>query len=70
MLTHRDAPSPIMQVLKFVCQKLVRLLYALLRLPYSVACLLEERRNQSALNRLEAERLDRIRNPAKYVGKS
>ncbi len=59
-----------MQMLKFVCRKLVRLLNALLRLPHSVACLLEQSRKQSALNRLEAERLDRIRNPAKYVGKS
>lgn len=59
-----------MQVLKFVCRTLVRLLNALLRSPHSVACLLEQRRSQSALNRLEAERLDRIRNPAKYLGKS
>ncbi len=59
-----------MQVLKFVCQTLVHFLDALLRLPRKVACLLEQRRSQSALIRLEAERLDRIRNPAKYVGKS
>jgi hypothetical protein len=58
-----------MQVLKFVCRTWVRLFKALLRLPHSVAIVLQQRRNRSALNMLEAERLDRIRHPAKYLGK-
>jgi len=58
-----------MRVLKLVCGTLVRLFKALLRLPHSVAFVLEQRRNRSARNMLEAERLDRIRYPAKYVGK-
>lgn len=61
---------PNMQVLKFICWTLVRLLKALSRLSRSVASVLRERRNQSALSVLEAERLDRIRHPAKYLGKS
>lgn len=69
MLTHCEPPCLIMQALKFVCRTWVRLLKALLRLPHSVAFVLQQRRNRSALNRLEAERLDRIRHPAKYLGK-
>jgi hypothetical protein len=38
-------------------------------LPHSVAIALKQRRRQFALNVLEAERLDRIRNPSKYLGK-
>jgi hypothetical protein len=37
--------------------------------PQSVAVALNRRRRQVALNVLEAERLDRIRNPSKYLGK-
>jgi hypothetical protein len=59
-----------MQVLKVICRTLVRLFTALLRLPHSVASVLRQGRNRSAMNRLEAERLDRIRHPAKYLGKS
>jgi hypothetical protein len=59
-----------MQCLKFVCRTMVWSLKALWQLPHSAVCVLEQMRNQYALNRREAERLDRIRNPAKYVGKS
>jgi hypothetical protein len=58
-----------MQVLKFVCRTLVRLLTVLLRLPRSIALVLQQKRNRSAVDRFEAERLDRIRHPAKYLGK-
>ncbi|HLH56455.1 MAG TPA: hypothetical protein VKY92_22905 [Verrucomicrobiae bacterium] len=58
-----------MQALKFVCRTLVRLLTALLRLSHSVAFVLEQRRKRADLNGLEAERLDRIRNPSKYLGR-
>ena len=37
--------------------------------PHSVAVALQHRRRQFALNLLEDERLDRIRNPSKYLGK-
>jgi hypothetical protein len=39
-------------------------------LPRAVAASLRQRRRQFALDVLEAERLDRIRNPSKYLGKS
>jgi hypothetical protein len=38
-------------------------------LPQSVANAVNQRRRQVVLNELEAERLDRIRNPSKYLGK-
>jgi len=38
-------------------------------LPQSVANAAKQRRQQVVLNGLEAERLDRIRNPSKYLGK-
>jgi hypothetical protein len=38
--------------------------------PNFVAAAVARRRRQSALNLLEAERLDRIRHPSKYLGKS
>ena len=39
-------------------------------LPRTAALALKHSRRQAVLNALEAERLDRIRNPSKYLGKS
>lgn len=39
-------------------------------LPQSVANAFTHRREQTALDEQETERLDRIRNPSKYLGKS
>jgi hypothetical protein len=38
--------------------------------PHSVAVARTQRRRQFALDEIEAERLDRIRNPLKYLGRS
>jgi hypothetical protein len=38
-------------------------------LPQTFALALQQKRRQLALNQFEAERLDRIRNPAKYLGR-
>jgi hypothetical protein len=38
-------------------------------LPKSIVNAVKQRRRQSVLNKSEAERLDRIRNPSKYLGK-
>ena len=40
-----------------------------LGLPSFFANALRHRRRQFALNAIEAERLDRIRNPSKYLGR-
>ena len=38
-------------------------------LPQKFTAAVQQRRQQAILNEREAERLDRIRNPAKYLGK-
>ena len=38
-------------------------------LPQTVANVFSQRREQTALDEQEIERLDRIRNPSKYLGK-
>jgi hypothetical protein len=58
-----------MHKLKLICQTAVGLIKQVWLLPDSVAVALKQRQRQFALNVLEAERLDRIRNPSKYLGK-
>ena len=58
-----------MHVLNLICERTVGLFKQTWRIPHSVAAALKHRRRQFALNVLEAERLDRIRNPSKYLGK-
>jgi len=58
-----------MHVLRIICQTTVGLFKQAWLFPHSVAVALKQRRRQFALNLLEAERLDRIRNPSKYLGK-
>jgi hypothetical protein len=58
-----------MQVLKLICQSIIGLFKQAWLLPHSIAVALKQRRRQFALSVLEAERLDRIRNPSKYLGK-
>ena len=58
-----------MHILKLICQTTVGLFKQAWLFPHSVAAALQQRRRQFALSLLEAERLDRIRNPAKYLGK-
>jgi len=38
-------------------------------LPRYIALIMRERRRQARLAQIEAERLDRIRNPLKYLGR-
>lgn len=58
-----------MQILKLICQTMVELLTRVRRLPRKLAATFKRRRQQLILHALEAERLDRIRNPSKYLGK-
>jgi hypothetical protein len=59
-----------MHEMKRICRMTVGFLKEALLLPYALAVALKERRRQPAPNPIEAERLDRIRNPSKYLGKS
>jgi len=62
---------------KSILRRLTRLAVLLARLikqiwlfPSTVATALKQRRQQAVVNAAEAERLDRIRNPSDYLGKS
>jgi len=58
-----------MHTLKLICQAIIHLLKQAWLLPQSVAIAVKQKRRQIVLNELEAERLDRIRDPSKYLGK-
>jgi hypothetical protein len=58
-----------MHVITLIYQTTVGLFKQAWLFPHSVAVALKQRRRQFALNALEAERLDRIRNPSRYLGK-
>jgi hypothetical protein len=58
-----------MHTLKLICRAFLQLVKQVWLLPQSVANAVKQRRRQVVLNELEAERLDRIRNPSKYLGK-
>jgi hypothetical protein len=58
-----------MHPLKLIYLALLQLVKQVWFLPQSVANAARQRRRQVAWNEHEAERLDRIRNPLKYLGK-
>lgn len=57
-----------MRALKLICLTVVELVRQAWLLPQSAADALRKRRQKIARNELETERLDRIRNPSKYLG--
>ena len=58
-----------MHTLKVICLNIIQLVKLVWLFPQLVANAVKQRRRQIVLNELEAERLDRIRNPLKYLGK-
>ena len=58
-----------MRMLKFIYGKLIHLVKQIWLLPRTLMNAVEERQRRAALEVDEAERLDRIRNPSKYLGK-
>jgi hypothetical protein len=58
-----------MNHLKFICLAVVQFVKQVWLLPQSIAMAVNQKRQRMTRNRLEAERLDRIRNPDKYLGK-
>jgi hypothetical protein len=58
-----------MQILKLLYLITATLIRQAFYLPKEIAIAVKQRRRQGALNEREAERLDRIRNPSKYLGK-
>ena len=58
-----------MRTLKIICLTIFHLVKQAWMLPRSIANAGKDKRRQIVLDELEAERLDRIRNPSKYRGK-
>jgi hypothetical protein len=59
-----------MNTLKFICLAVAQFAKQIWLLPRSIALAVKQKRQGMAQNKSEAERLDRIRNPEKYLGKS
>jgi hypothetical protein len=59
-----------MNALKHICLMIAGVLLDALLLPYVLVRALRDRRRRLIPNLAEAERLERIRNPSKYLGKS
>ena len=59
-----------MNALKLIYLTLLQLIKLACALPQTIAQAVRQRRLQAAHNEREVERLDRIRNPSKYLGKS
>ena len=58
-----------MKILMLIGLTLVEIAKQIWALPKTIAQAFEGRKQQKNLNAMEAERLDRIRNPLKYQGK-
>jgi len=58
-----------MKTLSFIYQALIRWLIRVWRLPKTLATAIQQRRQRTDFQNNEIERLDRIRNPSKYLGK-
>jgi hypothetical protein len=58
-----------MNILKLIYLITIQLVKQAWLLPQSIVNAVRQRRRQVVLNEREIERLDRIRNPCKYLGK-
>ena len=58
-----------MYLLNLIFLTLVQLGKQILLLPETIAANVRKRRHRTEVNAMETERLDRIRNPSKYLGK-
>ena len=58
-----------MNPIKYICLTLAGLARQVWFLPQSIALALKQKRQRIAVDESEAERLDRLRHPSKYVGR-
>lgn len=58
-----------MRMLKCIFEGIVSFIKQAWRFPQTAAVVIKQKRRRLASNALEVERLDRIRNPSKYLGK-
>ena len=67
-LTSRHEKTTV-KILRLIGLTLVELVNQVWRLPDTIANFIKGRQQQKIANEMEAERLDRIRQPEKYRGK-
>ncbi len=58
-----------MNILKVISRSIIQMAKQVQVLPQFIENAINQRRQQVVRNELETERLDRIRNPSKYLGK-
>jgi hypothetical protein len=58
-----------MNLLKLIGLAFIQLVKRACALPQTISNAVQHRQQQAILRELETERLDRIRNPSKYLGK-
>jgi hypothetical protein len=58
-----------LKALRFICLTVIQLAKQACLIPQNIANAFKQRRLRAVRNELEVERLDRIRNPSKYLGK-
>jgi len=58
-----------MNTLKQICLTLIQLVKQACLFPRTITNVVKRRQRQTILDGREVERLDRIRNPSKYLGK-
>jgi hypothetical protein len=58
-----------MKILKIVYLTIIQIFRQVWLLPQTIAFALRQKRRQTSLNEHEVERLDRLRNPSKYMGR-
>jgi len=69
MAATKRVIESVMFKLKLMGRSILGLMRQVWLLPWSASEAMKERRRQTALAAVEAERLDRIRNPSDYRGK-
>jgi hypothetical protein len=63
------SPHPLMKQLKLIYLTIIQLARQVCSLPRTIADAVGQKRRKAVLDVNETERLDRIRNPSKYLGK-
>lgn len=58
-----------MNLLKFIGLAFIQLVKQVWSLPRTISVAIKLRRRRAVMHEFEVERLDRIRNPSKYLGK-
>ncbi len=58
-----------MNTLALICMTIIHLVKQVLLFPQTLALAHKQRRRRTEISEDEVERLDRLRNPSKYLGK-